>query len=65
VAPDRLPRYAGSVGAAACPRCGGTVQRIRRRWIDRVLSVFARLRRYRCHSPLCGWEGNLRERQGP
>jgi hypothetical protein len=55
--------YVGSAGAAACPRCGGAVQRIRRRWIDRLVSLFGRVRRYRCHSLVCGWEGNLRERR--
>jgi predicted RNA-binding Zn-ribbon protein involved in translation (DUF1610 family) len=60
---DHLPRYVGSAGTVVCPRCGGSVQRIRRRWIDRMLSAFAPLRRYRCHSPRCGWEGNEAERR--
>jgi hypothetical protein len=37
--------------------------RIRRRWIDRLMSVFGRRRRYRCPALHCGWQGNLRERE--
>ena len=56
----------------ACPMCGkrGLI-RIRRRVIDRIVSVFVRLRRFRCTHSGCEWEGNLRERtsarreQGP
>ena len=44
----------------ACPACGGAVERISRRWIDRLLSRFAPSRRYRCRSLNCHWAGNLR-----
>ena len=37
--------------------------RIHRRLIDRILSVFIRLRRFRCTHVKCHWEGNLRERE--
>lgn len=43
-----------------CPRCGGPVERVRRRPIDRVLSMVRRLRRYRCRNVECRWEGTLR-----
>jgi hypothetical protein len=48
----------------ACPMCGGHgLVRIRRRFIDRILSVFIRLRRFRCTHSECQWVGNLRERK--
>lgn len=51
-------------GSYACPRCGkGGLLRIRRRFIDRVLSLFVRQRRFRCTHSGCQWEGNLRERK--
>ena len=31
-----------------CPNCGGTVYRISRRTVDRLLSVMTPVRRYRC-----------------
>lgn len=47
----------------ACPECGGTsLVRIRRRFIDRVASVFLGLRRFRCTHAGCHWEGNLRNK---
>ena len=36
--------------------------RIHRRLIDRILSMFIRLRRFRCTHIKCHWEDNLRER---
>lgn len=44
-----------------CPYCNGPVIRIRRRFVDRVLSVFMPVQRYRCHMKGwgCDWEGNL------
>jgi len=49
-----------------CPRCEGPVIRVRRRFVDRLLSRFVPLRRYRCPRFGCSWEGNLRdERDGP
>jgi len=51
-------------GSYACPRCGkGGLLRIRRRFIDRILSLFVRQRRFRCTHSGCQWEGNLRERK--
>ena len=43
-----------------CPMCRGRAYRVRRRPIDRLLSLFARRYRYRCASLSCGWEGALR-----
>jgi len=43
-----------------CPLCHGTMNRIPRRFVDLVLSMFIPVRRYRCRSFDCDWEGNLR-----
>src|SRR5450631_1792585 len=43
--------------APACPRCNGKVKKIHRRWPDRLLSVVHSVRRYRCRSEACGWQG--------
>jgi hypothetical protein len=43
-----------------CPVCGTELTRIRRRFIDRLVSAVRPVRRYRCHSFACHWEGNLR-----
>jgi len=47
------PRY------PACPACGGTLARIPRRLIDRIVSLVVLRHRYRCLAMGCGWEGNL------
>lgn len=41
----------------ACPECGGTVSRVHRHLVDRLVALFLRVHRYRCGSPACGWEG--------
>jgi hypothetical protein len=46
-------------GHPACPLCDTRVIRIPRRFIDRVISVVHSVRRYRCGSFTCNWEGNL------
>jgi hypothetical protein len=43
-----------------CPRCQGGLVRIRRRPVDRLVSVILPRRRYRCVAIGCGWEGTLR-----
>lgn len=43
-----------------CPLCHSTTNRIPRRFIDLLQSVFVPVRRYRCRSLRCNWEGNLR-----
>ncbi|PKO90341.1 MAG: hypothetical protein CVU18_00830 [Betaproteobacteria bacterium HGW-Betaproteobacteria-12] len=45
-----------------CPLCHGSTNRISRRVIDVLLSLFIPVRRYRCRSLTCTWEGNLRDR---
>ncbi len=40
-----------------CPRCQGALHRVHRRSLDRVLSWYVPLRRYRCASRQCGWGG--------
>jgi hypothetical protein len=46
-----------------CPRCKGAIIRIRRTPLDRFLSLFVPLRRYRCVAIGCGWEGSLRAKR--
>ena len=43
-----------------CPLCGATLVRTPRRLIDRLLSRFTPMLRYRCERFLCQWQGNLR-----
>jgi hypothetical protein len=43
-----------------CPCCQNPLFRIRRRFVDLAISLFVQVRRYRCRSLNCGWEGNLR-----
>ena len=40
-----------------CPRCGGGLQRVHRQSIDRAVSIFVPVRRYRCTHRDCGWTG--------
>jgi len=40
-----------------CPRCGGELQRVHRNSIDRAISIFVSVRRYRCTNRDCGWSG--------
>jgi hypothetical protein len=51
--------YQGSVVEVHCPRCRSVAYRVRRRWIDRLTSLFRPARRYRCQEFRCGWEGNV------
>lgn len=46
-----------------CPLCHGHVERVRRRWIDRLINIFSPGLRYRCVAKGwgCDWEGNLRD----
>ena len=53
--------YTDAPGTAlGCPRCGGVLVRVRRKPLDRLLSLFAPRRRVRCRAMGCGWEGTLR-----
>lgn len=47
----------------ACPRCAGPVDRIPRLGLDRLISLVVPLRRYRCCTLACAWEGTLRARR--
>jgi len=44
-----------------CPQCNGPVDRVRRRFIDRLVSLIMPVYRYRCRVKgwSCDWEGNL------
>ena len=52
---------------AACPRCSERLVRIRRRPIDRMLSLVRPARRFRCYNAACQWEGlrSLRQLRRP
>jgi hypothetical protein len=60
---DPNPRRSldGSRSQPCCPACGRELQRIQRRWIDRLVAPFLLDRRYRfrCEYVGCHWEGNL------
>ena len=55
---------APSTGSHACPQCNGNLLRTWRRPIDRFLSRFMPVHRYRCDSFQCQWEGNFRIDRG-
>ena len=57
---DARPTPDGEAGKPSCPQCGGQLIRIARRPLDRVLSRFVPVQRYRCECFSCQWEGNLR-----
>lgn len=42
-----------------CPRCGGEVKRVHRRTHEAQTLSGSGLRRYRCDSEGCGWQGLL------
>jgi hypothetical protein len=46
-----------------CPECGGKLKHIHRRGIDRFYNALIPIKRYRCRSVQCDWEGNLRQVQ--
>jgi hypothetical protein len=52
----RLVRSA-SLTTLRCPRCGGGIHRVHRRWGDRVVSGLVPVRRYRCSNRECRWCG--------
>jgi pimeloyl-ACP methyl ester carboxylesterase len=53
---SRLVRTAAET-VLRCPRCGGSIHRVHRRWGDRVVSWFVPVRRYRCSNRECRWCG--------
>lgn len=58
-----MTRPASSPGPAPdgglCPACGSPLERVHRHSLDRWVSVFRTVHRYRCTSPSCAWEGVL------
>lgn len=48
-----------------CPRCSNPAVRIHRRRIDHIVNRLIPIRRYRCESMVCKWEGNVRFIEGP
>jgi len=57
------PGYGKTEQGLRCPRCKGALIRIRRRPIDRLVSLILPRRRFRCVAIGCGWEGNLPARR--
>jgi hypothetical protein len=57
----RIDTPAQNPGAAlsACPRCGGPISRIPRRFVDRIISMVRPVQRFRCRSFTCQWIGNI------
>lgn len=53
------------VAGRNCPECDAPLDRIPRRLVDRVTSLFGRTQRYRCRGFSCRWEGNLRDSRTP
>lgn len=49
------------VNERLCSKCNGPVERVRRRFIDRLVSMITLVHRYRCreHGWGCDWEGNI------
>ncbi len=60
-----LPFSPGALNSPGimCPRCKASVFRVSRRLIDLLVSIFLPVRRYRCISMECSWEGNLRPKR--
>lgn len=53
-----------AVSKHQCPACQGYLIRTPRRSVDRVLSLFLPVLRYRCQRFSCQWHGNLRMDRG-
>jgi hypothetical protein len=48
-----------STSVTVCPKCRASVNRVPRRFIDRLMSLVHPVHRYHCRSFVCSWEGNL------
>lgn len=52
-----------ALAAPVCPRCGGSLVRIRRRLVDHIICFFTPVWRYRCEGGNdnvdCTWQGNF------
>ena len=44
----------------SCPVCQSSVIRVARRPVDKLVSMFRLVHRYRCSAHTCKWEGNVR-----
>jgi len=55
----------GNASTLRCPRCNGELIRVRRRLIDKLLSIVIPVRRFRCVDAGCIWEGNVRRHRNP
>ena len=47
----------------SCPRCHASLFNVARRLPDLLVSFFVPIRRYRCISMQCSWEGNMRDKR--
>jgi hypothetical protein len=54
-----------SASRHSCPLCSAPLVRMPRRGIDRLLSHFVLVQRFRCDRFVCQWQGNLRVAQAP
>jgi hypothetical protein len=45
-----------------CPECRASLNRVPRRFIDRLINIVYPVHRYHCRSFLCGWQGTLRSK---
>lgn len=46
-----------------CPVCGSPLKQTHRRAVDRLISQFYRVHRYRCPNTECKWEGLLHSKR--
>ena len=61
---ERAVGYGKPAGRSLrCPRCQGSLVRVRRRLLDRIISLVSPRHRYRCVAIGCGWEGTLRRKR--
>jgi hypothetical protein len=60
-----LPAPASPLRQRACPQCGLHLERVARRWFDRLLGWGRPGKRYRCAASACAWEGLLLSRARP
>jgi uncharacterized protein with PIN domain len=60
--PSGSPSPVPSRHPDSCPRCNGSVLRVRRRFVDRLVSLITPVHRFRCRAKGwgCDWEGNRR-----
>ena len=48
-----------------CPYCHGYARRIRRRRIDRLISLVKPVARFECQNHVCQWVGNIYQDELP